>query len=65
MAIIPIMIKTHFLQLPVINYTMVFNSLIVFVFIILLRIDKATYGMMLRLLVFTIPFVIQTRGITE
>ena len=44
---------------------MVFNSLIVFVFIILLRIDKATYGMMLRLLAFTIPFVIQTRGITE
>ena len=59
------MIRTHFLQLPVINYTMVFNPLIVFVFIILLRIDESTYGMMLRLLAFTIPFVIQTRGIIE
>lgn len=39
--------------------------LIVFVFIILLRIDESTYGMMLRLSAFTIPFVILTRGITE
>lgn len=39
--------------------------LIVFVFIILLRIDESTYGMMLRLSAFSIPFVIVTRGITE
>ena len=39
--------------------------LIVFVFIILLKIDTSTYGMMLRLSAFTIPFVILTRRIME
>lgn len=39
--------------------------LIVFVFIILLRIDESTYGMMLRLSAFTILFVILTRRIVE